>query len=50
MIMNKIDMLKLESYQKTAIAITLEFRQALLKHFEIVNNNALRLINSRWER
>lgn len=47
--LNKIEMLKHESNQKQALAIMYEFRQALLKHFEVVNTNAVRLINSRWE-
>lgn len=48
MITNHIDMLKMEACQKEALAIMYEFRQALLKHFEVVQANATRLINSRW--
>jgi hypothetical protein len=46
--LNKIEKLKLESCQKDALVIMYEFRQALLKHFEVVNANATRLINTRW--
>lgn len=48
MLTDKIDMLKQESCQKEANAIMQEFRRALLKHFEVVNANATRLINTRW--
>jgi hypothetical protein len=48
MITDKIDMLKLQSCQTEALAIMMEFRKALLKHFEVVEANARRLINSRW--
>lgn len=48
MILNKIEMLRLESAQKETLAITYEFRQALLKHFEVVDANARSLINGRW--
>ncbi len=49
MIMDKIDMLKHEACQKEALAIMGEFRRALLKHFDVVDANATRLINRRWE-
>jgi hypothetical protein len=49
MLTNKIDMLKQEACQKEANAIMLEFRCALLKHFEVVEFNAKALINSRWK-
>lgn len=45
---NKIEMLKHESCQKEMLAIMHEFRNALIKHFEVVNANATRLINTRW--
>jgi hypothetical protein len=48
MLLDKIDMLKLQSCQYDALAIMMEFRKALLKHFEVVNANATRLINTRW--
>jgi len=48
MILDKIDMLKHEACQKEANAIMLEFRRALLKHFDVVTANATRLINERW--
>jgi len=48
MLLDKIDMLKHEACQKEINAIMFEFRRALLKHFEVVNANATRLINSRW--
>jgi len=48
MITNKMDMLKQEIAQKEMALIVGGFRQALLKHFEVVNANATRLINSRW--
>lgn len=48
MLLDKIDTLKMESCQKEANIIMLEFRKALLKHFEVVNANATRLINTRW--
>jgi hypothetical protein len=48
MLTDKLDMLKLESCQADAKAIVLEFRRALLRHFEVVNANATRLINERW--
>ena len=43
-----IEKLKLESWQNEAKAIVLEFRNALLKHFEVVNKKAKNLIDSRW--
>jgi len=43
-----IEKLKLESWQSEAKAIVLEFRNALEKHFHVVNANSQRLINSRW--
>jgi hypothetical protein len=48
--MDKIDMLKLQSCQAEALAIMHEFRKALNKHFEVVNANAVRLINERWDK
>ena len=48
MLLDKIDALKLESCQAEMKAIMFEFRRALLKHFEVVDANAARLINSRW--
>lgn len=45
---DKIEMLKMESCQKEALAIMHEFRRALIKHFEVVNANATRLIKTRW--
>jgi hypothetical protein len=48
MLMDKIEMLKMESCQKEALAITHEFRRALLKHFDVVTANSMRLINTRW--
>lgn len=48
MLLDKIEMLKHESCQKEMNAIMFEFRRALLKHFEVVNANATRLINTRW--
>jgi len=48
MILDKIDMLKLESCQKEVLAIMHEFRKALLKHFEVVDFNSRRLIDTRW--
>jgi hypothetical protein len=48
MLTDKIDMLKMESCQKDSLAITAEFRRALLKHFEVVDIKATNLINSRW--
>jgi len=48
LMLDKIEKLKLESAQAEAKAITMEFRRALLKHFEVVTSNATRLINSRW--
>jgi hypothetical protein len=47
--MDKIDKLKLQSCQTEALAIMHEFRKALNRHFEVVNANALRLINGRWD-
>lgn len=49
MILSKIDMLKHEACQKEMLAIMGEFRQALLKHFDVVTANSMRLINSRWD-
>ena len=49
MLTDKIEMLRLEACQAEAKAIMMEFRKALLRHFEVVNANATRLINSRWE-
>ncbi len=46
--LNKIEMLKHEACQKEANAIVEEFRQALLKHFQVVTANSQQLINSRW--
>jgi hypothetical protein len=48
MITDKLDMLKHEICQKEIILIVEGFRQALRKHFEVVNANSTRLINSRW--
>lgn len=48
MITDKIDMLKHEAAQKEANATMFEFRQALIKHFEVVDANATRLIHSKW--
>lgn len=48
MITDKIDMLKHESCQKEFLVIMHEFRRALLKHFEVVEANSRRLIESRW--
>jgi hypothetical protein len=45
---DKIEKLKLESCQRESLAIMFEFRRALQKHFEVVEINARRLINSRW--
>jgi len=44
-----IEKLKLESWQNEAKAIVLEFRNALLNHFNVVNANDTRLINERWK-
>jgi hypothetical protein len=49
MLLDKIDYLKLQSCQADTLAITAEFRRALLKHFEIVDIKSTNLINSRWE-
>lgn len=48
MLTDKIDYLKLESCQKDSAIIVAEFRRALLKHFEVVDKNSIRLINERW--
>lgn len=48
MLTDKIEMLKHESCQAEIKAIMFEFRRALLKHFDVVNANATRLINTRW--
>jgi hypothetical protein len=48
MILDKITMLKMEICQKESIMIMEEFRRALKMHFEVVNANATRLINTRW--
>jgi len=48
MILDKISMLKHEACQNEANAIMHEFRNALLKHFDIVTKNSQRLINQRW--
>lgn len=48
MLLSDIDMLKHEACQKEMAAIVGEFRRALLKHFEVVEFNSQRLINSRW--
>lgn len=48
MLLDKIDMLKHELAQKEMAIIVGVFRQALLRHFEVVTLNAQRLINSRW--
>ena len=49
MITSKTDMLKLQSVQCDMLAIFEEFRNALEKHFKVVDANARRLINTRWE-
>jgi hypothetical protein len=46
--MSKIDELKLKSSQCDALAIVAEFRNALQKHFQVVEFNARKLINERW--
>jgi len=48
MLTDKLDMLKLEACQAETKAIVAEFKRALLKHFEVVDANATRLINGRW--
>jgi len=48
MITDKMDMCKQELCQKETAIIVCGFRQALLKHFEVVKANSTRLINSRW--
>lgn len=50
MILDKISMLKHEACQNEANAIMLEFRRALLNHFDVVTKNSQRLINERWEK
>ncbi len=50
MLLDKIDMLKHEAAQKEMAAIVAEFRQALLRHFEVVEKNSRRLINERWDK
>jgi hypothetical protein len=48
MITDRLDMLKHKICQKEIILIVEGFRQALRKHFEVVNANSRRLIDSRW--
>ena len=48
MLTDKIEMLLHESCQREVEAIVLQFRQAVLKHFEVVEANSRRLINERW--
>ena len=48
MLTDKIDMMRHESCQLEMKAIVAEFRKALLKHFDVVESNSRRLINSRW--
>jgi hypothetical protein len=48
MITDRLDMCKHEICQKEIILIVEGFRQALRKHFEVVNANSRRLIDSRW--
>ena len=47
--MNKIEMLKHEARQKETLAIVYEFRAALDKHFKVVEFNARKLIDERWD-
>ncbi len=49
MLTNKLDMAKHEACQKEMSAIVADFRRALLKHFQVVEFNSQKLINSRWE-
>lgn len=48
MITDKMDMCKHEIAQKEMALIVNGFRQALLKHFDVVDYNARRLIDTRW--
>jgi hypothetical protein len=48
MLLSDIEMMKMQACQLEMKAIVTAFRNALLKHFEVVNTNATRLINSRW--
>lgn len=48
MTLDKIDLLKLQSCQTEALAIMHEYRKGLVRHFEVVDANARRLINTRW--
>ncbi len=50
--MNNFDVVKLkqEACQKEMLSIVGEFRNALMKHFEVVNFNARKLINERWDK
>jgi len=39
---------KHKSHQREALAYMNEFRKAINRHFEVVDANARRLINTRW--
>jgi hypothetical protein len=49
MITDKIDMMKLQSIQYEMLAIQSEFLNSLQTHFKVVDANARRLIDTRWE-
>jgi len=49
MIMDKLDFLKLESCAAEMAVIVGAFREGLIKHFSVVDANATRLINKRWD-
>jgi len=44
-----VEALKLQSWQSEVKAIVAEFRNALYKHFEIVEIKSRNLIESRWK-
>jgi hypothetical protein len=44
-----VEALKLQSWQAEAKAIVAEFRNALIRHFEIVDMKSRNLIESRWK-
>ncbi|MDD5016534.1 MAG: hypothetical protein PHO15_00365 [Eubacteriales bacterium] len=50
MILDKLTTLRLRSYQTEALTIMHEFRQALKRHFDVVDFNARRLIDGRWDK
>lgn len=47
--LDKVEISRLKMWQNEINMIVAEFRQALIKHFEIVETKSRNLINSKWD-